>query len=301
MTIYVVKSQRSFLPESEAYVDYLNRNGISAALVDDKNAFHLTDAELFIRFGGFLRKRISCDVPEIHEYHSATVGSFPRTKNLIKSWLSDRPDALIFLNEFVERQYAFDRRIPRIYRDMGVEESFLRIRCISEKRYDLVYVGSISARKGTLGVILGLANVGIKIAVAGSASDLDARLLSDADNVFYFGVLDRGQVFDLISKSRAGLNYCPREYPLEYQTSTKVMEYLVAGIPIVSNDYHWINYHSARVGYRYVDLSSVKDNKFLSAGDSGLTISVEESSKYLWGTILSDSGFLGFVKSFVSQ
>tara|TARA_Y100001001_G_scaffold4669_1_gene4881 strand:+ start:18208 stop:19113 length:906 start_codon:yes stop_codon:yes gene_type:complete len=301
MTVYVVNGGRSFLPEALAYVDYLNRSGIAAAIVDEKHASSVVDAELFIRFGGFLRKKICDDVPEIHEYHSATVGAYPRTKNLIKSWFSARPDALVFLNGFVEKQYSFSRSIPRIYRDMGVEKSFLGVRGISQKDYDLVYIGSISARKGLLGVIQEVAGLGIKIAVAGSASDFDSRLLSKTNNVFYYGVLDRSQVLGLISKSRAGLNYCPREYPLQYQTSTKVIEYLVAGIPVVSNDYPWINDHSACSGYSYINLRSVRDANFLKAENSSLTLSVEESSRYLWDTILSDSGFLHLVEGFLNE
>lgn len=301
MTIYVVVSGKSFLPEAFAYKDFLKDAGEEALLTDPVGALKARDAELFIRFGGFLRRRIFQSVPEIHEYHSASVGFFPRTKNFFKSTFSFAPEGYIFLNSFVEKQYHLASVVPRIYRDMGVESSFLNIRASSAKDYDLVYVGSVSRREGVLNTILNLASKGLKVAVAGSASTHDSKLLCDEKNVFFCGEVNRFEVYDLISRSRAGLNYCPDVYPLKYQTCTKVMEYLVAGIPIVSNNYHWIREHSSSNGYSYVDIRQIESRDFLPDDLSEFILELSKARRYCWENVLVESGFLPFVRSIIEH
>jgi hypothetical protein len=46
-------------------------------------------------------------------------------------------------------------------------------------------------------------------------------------------------------QARAGLNLVPAHRPYTVQTSTKVLEYLAVGLPVVSNRYPWMETLSA--------------------------------------------------------
>ena len=53
------------------------------------------------------------------------------------------------------------------------------------------------------------------------------------------GRIAQDQVPAQLLRARAGLNLMPERLPLAMQTSTKVLEYLAVGLPVLSNDYAW--------------------------------------------------------------
>jgi glycosyltransferase involved in cell wall biosynthesis len=56
----------------------------------------------------------------------------------------------------------------------------------------------------------------------------------------------QAEVPDWLLRARAGLNLMPERTPLVQQTSTKVLEYLAVGLPVLSNDYLWARQAAAR-------------------------------------------------------
>ena len=68
------------------------------------------------------------------------------------------------------------------------------------------------------------------------------------------GRVPHGQVPTLLRRARYGLNLVPDQLPYSQQTSTKLIEYCAAGLPVVSTDYDWVRAFEARHGARFAYL-----------------------------------------------
>ncbi|MGF1774984.1 glycosyltransferase [Vibrio wakamikoensis] len=296
-----IKTGKAFIPEADAYSKFLNCRGLSTSVVESELEASELKARLYYRFGGVLRGCIVKGTPEVHEYHTASVGRFAFLKNISKSILASKPKYYSFLNAFVEGEYYFSRQIPRFYRDMGASDAVLSLRSINcEKEFDVCYFGAISQRKNVVPAISDLARQGFSIVVAGRTNSDDELLLSQMKGVTFLGMLDRDQVLHYLSKSKAGLNIMPDEYPLTRQTSTKVIEYLVAGLPVISNQYEWINEHSRRYGYDFATISSLDKRTFQSLiNNPNAIISLEKAKKFTWEEILLEIDFLGIINRLI--
>ena len=294
-----IQPGKAYLPEVYAYSNFLNQKNISNVIVSSDQEAKDIKAKVYYRFGGFLHNRILVGSVEIHEYHTVSTGRFIKLKNIIKSLLSAKPDYLSFLNKFVDSNYFFPNSIPRLYRDMGADENLLTARkSASKKEFDICYFGSLSNRKGVVDSILKLSQTGYTFVVGGNAVQSDVELLRDCQNITYLGICDRDTVYKHIEKSRFGLNIIPDEFPLTHQTSTKVIEYLVAGLPIISNSYKWINEHSLKYGYQYVELSNTL---ILPENLINLVIPDNVAEQFTWNYILEKSRFYDVIQKLVNR
>lgn len=300
--ILIVRSAGAFLPEADAYTAILRDAGY---YVDTISGSQLADIsvrpDLVIRFGGFLLRPAIPGVPEIHDYASASLRPFPRLKNTLKSSLSCAALGYIFLNPFVRDQLHFGYKAPFIYRDMGADNRFykLRDRGPETKSFDVVYAGSMLHRPGLIDCLLRLKGVGATVAVAGDASRGDALTLSRA-GVEFVGRLPSYEVPNFIASGHFGLNFCPDRYPFRYQTSTKVIEYLTAGIPVLSNRYSWIEAHSRKLGYQYLDVDAVRNMSDLIPVP-GMRVEQKVAQALTWGSVLEASGFLDFISGCLNR
>lgn len=290
--ITILRSTKAFLPEVAAYRTALEAAGFGVA-VEDAAGFQPATAatDLVYRFGGVLRP-LSRSVPEVHEYVSASVGRGARAKDLLKSIADGRPAGRVFLNEFVRHRFHFPRRAPFIHRDMGVDPAFLAVRGTVEQRFDLVYAGVLSERPGVVDALVALAERGWRIGVAGRADAHDSARLDASAAITFVGVLRAADVPAFIAAGRAGVNLMPLVAPYTHQTSTKVLEYLVAGLPVVSPAYPWINAHATHLGYSVVPLDALLrgDRPTMPAPlDAGTAATL------LWPTVLAEAGFVEFV------
>lgn len=299
-TMLIVKSTAAFVPEAHAYKYYLEDRGWLVNISNDNelDAAECLKYDVVLRFGGLLKFNLTKSVPEIHEYHSASTGRFARVKNVIKSWTPADPSGLIFLNHFVQTQFRFSRGIPYIHRDMGVSEKFFSAREGHRKDYDLVYAGSLR-RTGFLKCVAEVAHAGYSIAIAGVASR-EVRDFFKWNGITYVGKLDYDDVPSFLASGWFGLDYRPHIYPQTRQTSTKALEYLALGLPIVSNQYQWIDSHARRNGYRYIDLSELVREGASNDLDK-LTLAAPETRKFSWDNVLQEAGFEKFVTGVITD
>ncbi len=294
-----IQSGKAYLPEVYAYSKFLKQKNISNVIVSSDQEAKGINAKIYYRFGGLLHSRISVGSIEIHEYHTVSTGRFLKLKNIIKSLFSVKPDYLSFLNKFVDDNYFFSSSMPRFYRDMGADEELLTIRkSPSKKKFDICYFGSLSNRKGVVDSILKLSQTGYTFVVGGNAVQSDVELLRACQNITYLGVCERDTVYKYIEKSRFGLNIIPDEFPLTHQTSTKAIEYLVAGLPIISNSYKWINEHSLKYGYQYVELSN---SLILPENRINLIIPDDVAEQFTWNYILEKCRFYDVIQELANR
>lgn len=303
MDVCFIKTGKAYLPEIYAYSDYLSCKGLSTVIVESEAEAKKINASLYYRVGGLLTNKIMKNKPEIHEYHTVSIGRFSMMKNLMKSVLCVKPDYLSFLTPFVESKYSFSRHIPRFYRDMGATSQLLKQRELQQdKQFDICYFGSLSTRNKLVDTLLSLAEQGFSLVVGGVATRSDKLRLQQNERITFLGECEREKVYYYLSQSRFGLNYMPNEYPLTQQTSTKVIEYLVAGLPILSNTYPWITQHSQQLGYSYIELPqsnsiSLPKNSF----QPKYRISLNSARALTWDAILEHCQFEKIIRQCIGK
>lgn len=295
MRIVYIHTGRAFLPEIPAYCAALRAAGHEAFVVSGVDELNeISELDLLVRFGGLLRPLPGIAVPEIHEYHSAST-QWPRPlRNLIKSALSSRPVGRIFQNDFVRRQFRFPDPAGFIYRDMGANPAMLAARESLSKSFDVVYAGSFKGRHGLVSCLSALARGGAKVGVAGDPAPEQLAELRTAAGIEFVGRLAQDDVPEFLAAGRFGLNFVPDIYPLNQQTSTKVIEYLVAGLPIISNSYPWMDAHARKTGYDYLRVDGIRDLAGVEPPPRAV-LSVEKVQPLLWPNLLEQCQFVNFL------
>lgn len=238
----------AFLPEAYAYRDYFNKKGFKCDFVD-KGDPRLIDYDCALLFHGFHPFWKKYPKFIIGEYHSLSTGRFNRVKDFLKRIFNVRSNVYIFLNDDVRRKMWFSKNINYSTRSMGYsKEDFERFKN-EEKKFDIVYCGSY--RDGLWDIIKKLADLGITIAVVGSEIPFKHELITS------FGRKNPIEARRIISQAKYGLNYTPDVFPLNFQDSTKVIEYCAAGLGVITNKYHWVNRFEKSRGANFLDLKEI--------------------------------------------
>ena len=290
-SVGITISSFSYTPEAYAYKDYLENLGVSVQLSNMNELDPLNDVNIF--FMGFKPfRKVQGSVKEIHEYHSLSTPKFARLKDFIKSKGNCKPDGRIFLNELVKKKMSFSDTVSYIYRDMGVDDAMFQ-RPNKNPKYDIVYCGSISGRSGVVEEIIRLSNYGFKMLVIGSVSDENKTLfLENSKNIELAGRVERKQLPSLFRECKAGLNYTPDIYPFNMQTSTKTLEYLAAGLNLISNNYFWIEKFSSEC-----ELNPIWCDDITSYFEMGVSEKILPQEDFSWNHILEKNCFYDFIFS----
>lgn len=294
MKVGITLKQTAYTPEAFAYEKYLQSKGHSVQLdfAENLNA----DNDINIYFMGtrpFWKKKIGSAI-EIHEYQSLSVPPYSHLKDLVKKIVNRKPQGRIFLNNIVRIDLGFTDDCPYIIRDMGVDDAFFSsIKESSEKEYDIVYSGTIDARVGLVNILHMLAMQGYKVLVIGNISHDSQEHLESTNNIQCIGKVPYKDLPSLYHKATYGLNYTPDIYPFNVQTSTKTLEYLAAGLKLISNRYDWVENFCVKHAYSPIWLDNLMDGKLLEKSNKDESyINMEE---YRWSSILENSQFEEFL------
>lgn len=250
-TVHFVHTGPAYMPELAAYEAHLAALGHHSLRHSDPAAVPM-DADVVWWICGHVSAHHSHRLRrslQVHEYASASVGRWPALKDLVKRWNTTRPDHRIFLNEWVRNRLGLDDSVPCSLRDMGVPPAFLQATVTRPVDHDLVYLGEMGRLRAFLTVLQAISQAGLKLLLVGQVpKDLEG-FMRLTPGITCTGRLDQQQVPAQLLRARAGLNLMPDRLPLSQQTSTKVLEYLAVGLPVLSNDYAW----ARAVATRYPD------------------------------------------------
>lgn len=283
-TIAAVVPQRSYAPELYALQAYLAETpDMRVKLITPENAGDNAFDAVYLKMGFAPKWRPSSAV-EIHDYSSASTGKLRRTKDVVKSTLSRRPVLRSFLTKTVRDQFHFRDDVPSVLRDMGVPDRFLQAGMNRQRgeEFDLFYAGSISQARRSSELFGAVEQAGLTILAAGHVQRGIAEQFSDSPNVTFAGPVTVDDIPELAARCRFGVNLTPNVSPYNFQTSTKVVEYLALGLPVISNDYRWIREFEAESGARIVKLSDIAD---LEQGTLEADHFVPDMSSYSWRSI----------------
>lgn len=295
MRVTIQLTGKAFLPEAWAYRNALTAAGHLVSVVEPSIPISETDPAAVLRFAGLIRTDKRRSYAEIHGYNNVSRTSLPRTKNFIKKGLAGHPDARIFVTDWVRNELRFKDGVPSIVREMGASPELISAREASERPYDVVYCGSITGRQGLIQMIKKLSLLGYRTAIAGNATAKEARFLSSIQGVKFFGLLSHTEVPQFLSQGSLGLHFCPDKYPFKYEFGSKVVEYLAAGLPVVSNKYHWIDQHSSQEGYSYLDIKTLEGVDKIAIPPNAV-IPVNRARNFTWPEVLERAQFVRFVE-----
>lgn len=289
--ILFVRNPKAYLPEISAYVNYFNKSEHFQAYdsKDLKSDLDLAQFDVIWEFMGRGGTKIESNQLSVHEYVSLSTGRMPRIKNLVKSTLNPKPDLRVFLNPDVKNDFKFNDSVPFVYRDMGINPSFINKGKQPEKEYDFVYTGVIASVRG-LDVFLKAfsENPNGKLLLIGEASEEIFGMYHNHPNITFTGVLPYNEVASYVSKAKYGINYIPNKYPFNKQTSTKLIEYLSLGLEIITTDYKWVRDFEKKyqLNFHYLTENNEINIEQIEADSTKNHFNAES---FLWDEIIRES------------
>ncbi len=256
MLIHFIHQGDAYLPELQAYAAFIQAAGHQSQLHRELDSVP-SDAPVLWWLCGQVRPVQAMRHPKafhIHEYASASVPPMAWLKDQLKCWCQATPQYRIFQNAWVQQRMGFHDAVPCEFRDMGISPSLLEPAPPSAApEFDFVYLGEMRRLRHFLPVFEALANAELSVLLIGQLPDELLAQLADHDKLTVTGRIPHEQVPVMLRRARRGLNLVPDQLPYTRQTSTKLLEYCAAGLPVVSTDYAWVRdferQHGARLAY----------------------------------------------------
>lgn len=301
LKISFVHSEKSYLPEINAYEAYFNeQEGIEAQIITNNELKEMksNDFDVLWKFPGMDMRRNFKDVKVIHEYNSLSTGYFPSFKNYLKKHYNIIPDGKVFLNEKVESDLKTKDKMPAIIRDMGIAKQFFLQN--TKKEFDFVYVGAMGKGR-ELEFALQPFTTTLKhksMLLIGQPNDDLYAQYKNHSNIIFTGVMPYTEIPSIASKAIYGFNYMPDIYPFNVQASTKLLEYCALGLKVVTSDYHWLReFEKHREGRFFklnADLANFTQNELDNF--SFMTPNLQDLE---WHQLLDNINLLGFLNQVV--
>lgn len=199
----------------------------------------------------------------VQEYVSLATPPLAIVKDKIKSLIAPKADVRVFLNPYVEAALNFRTADDkRFFRDMAVHDNLanasINRRADKEVQFDLIYVGAMDKSreidKDLKKIIHFMPE--IKIVLVGQPDPYIIKAMEkQSANLTFVGRVSPTEVIQYMEKSAAALNSIPCRKPYSAQTSTKLIEYLSAGLPIITSPSAWSVDHLKQNRVPYVTVS----------------------------------------------
>ena len=243
ITVHFVHGARSYLPELAAYQAHIE--GLGHAVQMHTQPHTVPDDAQAVwwicgRVPSAQARRLKGAV-QVHEYASASVAPLAWLKDRIKQWQHPVPDFRVFQSDWVRQRMGFGQpdAVPFALRDMGVPDAFLTAQAQQPPEFDLVYLGEMRRLLHFVPLLHTLGRAGLSLLLVGDVPAALQERLAALGHIQSTGRVSQDQVPAQLLRARAGLNLMPDVLPLAEQTSTKMLEYLALGLPVISNPYAW--------------------------------------------------------------
>ncbi|MGI6747103.1 MAG: glycosyltransferase [Anaerovoracaceae bacterium] len=290
MKILFIRSNKAFLPEISAYINYFNKTKEFQAYDTSElsEGYDIRDFDIIWEFKGIG----GCNAKDkimVHEYASLSTGNFPKAKNILKKYINLRPNLRLFLNNYVRKGYNFQDGVDFCYRDMGISEIFFG-QMDDAKEYEFVYIGSVSKSREIDKLLKAFTKKeNRKICLIGNVEDDIYKQYKKNKNITFTGKIPYSEVPSIASKGIYGINYIPNRYPYYLQTSTKLLEYLALGLKVITTDYQWVNEFEKKNQCSFYKLDYNNISLDFNSIEKFNYKSQIQTEDYLWDNVINKS------------
>ena len=298
MRIAFIHNGNAYLPGIAVYMRHFNSLGFSCERVHQK-AFNPHDYAIHWYFMGINTRKAPKDKMVIHEYASASVPPFARWKNALKRRLSIKPSLRIFLNDYVREQFSFRDTVPFLYRDIGIEPA-ISAAGPAEKMADFIYSGAVTRdmkMEKLLDVFARGALRSKTLLLLGSRNRALEQEYGSFVNIRFHEPVKAEAVPAFLQRASYGINFKPNCSPYAGQTSTKFLEYLNYGLPVITTDSPWIQNFINTYGGNYFILKPDLSNLTWEAVEA-FNFSTPSLEEWTWDKQLSRSGITELLLSY---
>ncbi len=290
-SICFVHTGKAQLPDLSAYKDYF---APSYKVADSKELKGLEQYDILWFFMGLHRYTPLKSQFVVHEYSSLSLPPFARLKDRIKVLCEKKPDLRVFQNQHQSDLLNFNDGIPAVFRDMGVAEQFYNAP-MKPKLFDLVYVGAMDSSRQihkALDKLLAL-KPDITVMLVGKAPEHLVLRYKNLPGIKFIGAVHYQNIPGLLQQAHFGLNYVPDCYPYNLQSSTKLLEYLAMGIPVIGNITAWSKQFIRQNPAVYFDIEQL--STWPSTSPEFYNRKAKLSETFLWHNRISDAGFESYL------
>ncbi|MBC7849010.1 MAG: glycosyltransferase [Chitinophagaceae bacterium] len=303
MTIAFVHNNKAFLPETEAYCRFFSALGFHCEVVNKDNV-GLLHRNVEWRLMGTDLSKPKEGIIKIHEYSSSSVPPARVWKNLTKAFFNAQPDYRLFLNEYVRKSFSFYDKIPFGYRDMGVPAEWLDLpHASSEKIYDFVYLGDMSPVREPERLLncfsTGIMKEHSLLLIGKNYAQLQS-IYQAYPNIHFIGPIAQVLTPTWLRKARYGINFIVDKQPINKQTSTKMLEYIACGLPVISTKYHWVESFQKNNGGSYFWLDQDLSN-FNWQQITNFQYQSPDLSAWTWEEQIRKSGVVEFLEKMIEK
>ncbi|GAA0538554.1 MULTISPECIES: glycosyltransferase [Rheinheimera] len=280
-----VHQSKAQLPELQAYAEYFRHKYQVVINTPDAN---LQGYDIVWFFMGYFHYKPQPHQFIVHEYASLSTPPFARFKDQLKQMLNIRPHLRVFQNPRQSDLLQFNDDVPVRYRDMGLSGHFTT-QLYTDKKCDLIYVGSMNKSRQlerAIDTVLKLRPHASMWLVGQPVAYLQRRYQHHA-NIRFIGAVPNSQIPQLLNQARFGLNYVPDVYPYNFQTSTKMLEYVACGLPVIGNRTAWVNSFLTNHKLQYHDINQLK----IWPTPGAVTVASEVLQSWSWQQRIADAGF----------
>ncbi len=280
-----VHQGKAQLPELDAYTEYFSTK---YRVFIEKPQADLGSYDIVWFFMGCFRYQPQPHQFIVHEYASLSTPPMAWLKDKLKSRFNSWPNLRVFQNAQQSSLLQFRDNVPVRYRDMGLSGDFV-IRPGTEKQCDLIYVGTMDKSRRleqALDIILSV-KPDISIWLVGNPASYLQKRYQHYANVRFIGKVSNKQIPLILNQARFGLNYVPDIYPYQFQTSTKLLEYVACGLPVIGNETAWLDSFLANYKFQYHDIHQ------LAVWPEPATVAIpsEVLQSWSWQQRIADAGF----------
>lgn len=295
ITLAFVHEGKAFLPELEGYRRYFGERGVHTRVLHPRKLKgNPVDIEWHMMGTHFRRSNPAAVV--IHEYASPSVPPLAALKDWIKKRMNCRPDYRLFLNEATQREMNFRDAVPFGFRDMFIN-SLPAPFSDQNKTYDFVYAGTLDKSRKPEKWLNHFATGPMKdrqLLILSRDYALWKEKYREAKNIHFEGPVPPGGVGEWIRQARYGLAPTPLYKPYGFQTSTKILEYLAQGLPVVCSPTAWTLAYIKESGAEFFLLKEDLSNLTMDELER-FRFKIPDISKWTIENQLNRSGILEFL------
>lgn len=297
MTIAFVHNHKAFLPALNHYPVFFSKYDVKCQVVTKQELKKMNRQVEWFFMGTDLSERLE-NVCKIHEYISPSTPPLRLIKDLYKKKLNIRPHMRIFKNEYVKSCFNFNDNTPFYYQDIGIPADWLTDPFdAEEKEYDFIYIGELSKRRKPEDLIEIFLRPNMQnrtLLLLGRDYSYLQKKYSSHGNIIFKGPVDKTEVKKYLQRSRFGINYIPDTEPFNELTSTKLLEYAAAKIPIITTNYKWVRDFEKKYGGRFYYLNNDFSN-FTWGDIQQFHYLFPDLTEWTWEKQIRKSGVLDFL------